>query len=170
MYKILLKKADPKIKHKNKKTLFTVKKADRKTTQKTRNGRDCYRCRKWGRSRPEMREMVAGTGGARLAVEMESSVGERRWKLGRRWKMARDRHRCRKWGRSTPEWGKWVGGNGRMLVGGVDSQRMQVEARKGGRTAGTGEMGRWTWWREIFGLARWREILALGGNEEMSGF
>jgi len=84
-----------------------VKKADPKTTQKTRKGGDRYWCRKWGRSRLEIREKVAGTGGARSAVEMESSVGERRWKLNRRWKTARDRHRCRKWGRSTPEWGKW---------------------------------------------------------------
>jgi hypothetical protein len=45
-------------------------------------------------------------------------------------------------------------GNGRMLVGGVDGQRMQVRAGKGGKTTGTREMGRRTWWREIFGLAR----------------
>jgi hypothetical protein len=52
-----------------------------------------------------------------------------------------------------------------MLVSGVDGQSMQVGARKGGRTAGTGEMGRRTWWREIFGLARWGKILALGEIE-----
>jgi hypothetical protein len=84
------------------------------------------------------------------------SIGERRWKLGRRWETARDRHRCRKLGRSTPEWGKWVGG--------VDSQRMQVGAGKWGRTAGTEEMGCRTWWREIFGLARLGGILALRGK------
>jgi hypothetical protein len=37
-----------------------------------------------------MREMVAGIGGPRSAVEMESSVSARRWKLGRSWKTARD--------------------------------------------------------------------------------
>jgi len=58
-----------------------------------------------------------------------------------------------------------------MLICGVDGQSMQVGAGKGGRTAGTGETDRRTWRREIFGLARWGEILALGGeNEEMSSF
>jgi hypothetical protein len=48
-----------------------------------------------------------------------------------------------------------------MLICGVDGQSMQVGAGKGGRTAGTGETDRRTWRREIFGLARWGEILAL---------
>lgn len=72
--------------------------------------------------------------------------------------------------RSTLKWGIWVGENGRMLVSGVDGQRMQVRAEKGGRTARTGEMGCQTWWREIFGLTQWGKILTLGGNEEMFDF
>jgi hypothetical protein len=99
-------------------------------------------------------EMVAGTGGARSAVEMESLVGERRWKLGRGWKTARDCHRCRKWGRSRPEWGKWVGD--------VDGQRLEVGVRKGGRTARNGraqspEMG-----GAFFRNARCGEMFGLG--------
>jgi hypothetical protein len=66
----MVKKADPKIKHKNKKTLFMVKKADQKTTQKTKNRGD--------RSQ-KMREMVSGTGGTRSVEGMESSVGDGRW-------------------------------------------------------------------------------------------
>jgi len=39
-----------------------LKKQDPKPTQITRNGRDRYRCRKWGR------EMIAGTVGAQISA------------------------------------------------------------------------------------------------------
>jgi hypothetical protein len=51
-----------------------LKKKDPKTTQKTRNGGDRYGCRKWGRSRPEMREMVAGIVGAQISANFVSPI------------------------------------------------------------------------------------------------
>jgi hypothetical protein len=95
-----------------------------------------------GRSRPEMREMVAGNGGPRSAVEMESSVGARRWKLGRRWKTARDGERTVTFGRRCRTHSGGLVSDRRWRTHGGDEERRW---REGGKDLG----GKMVWRRKL---------------------